>query len=391
MPGVARQSRIIMQRAFGCNVVGVDGRQHMDLTSGIGVLSTGHCHPHVSWRVRSQALAFVHAQQNCVESSVQHDAFLQAFEPHVPEAMSSVYFSNSGTDAIENSVKVARKCTRRPNIVSFIGGFHGRSIAGMALSTSKASCRYGVLMPGVVHAEFPHEERTLAQNVDSFLQTVRRSCSPDETAAVLMEPVQGEGGVRRMQPEFARFLREWCTQQDVLLISDEVQTGCGRTGKWWAYEHFGITPDMLVFAKGIASGYPLAGVVASGAHFANMHANGLGGTYNGNAVSLAAAVATMEVLRDVVPDVEAKGARLRAALAAHPAVTAVRQYGLMIAFDLDTTPDEFERKMDALRRHRLIVLRAGIGPTVRILPPLTITSQEVDDAISRLLAWLDDA
>ena len=390
--GVARYNNIIAKTGRGSYIRDVNGVRYLDLTSGIGVLSTGHCHPHVTKKVVTQCRQLVHAQQNCVGSHTGVETLLGKLSKHLPDNFDNVYFSNSGTDAVENAVKLARKATGKTNIITMLGGFHGRSLGAMSLSTSRTSCREGYqpLMPGVFHLDFP-SPGNIDYSIENLHEITSKVSSPQETAAVILEPVLGEGGVVQVDPEFAQYLREWCTDEGVLLISDEVQSGCCRTGPWWSYSNLGIEPDVITFAKGIASGFPLAGVISRSEYFNNIHPNGLGGTYNANAVSVAAAIATIDVLEPLIPEIKFKGKYFARALQglSNPVITEVRQYGLMLAVELDLPMDTFQAMIKKASEHGILMLATGMGPTLRLLPPLTISCDEIDIAVARIDDWIN--
>lgn len=391
--GVARLApQIEAVSAVGLWVTAADGRKYMDLTSGIGALSTGHSHPHVVNEVQKQVATLVHAQQNCVGTHPQLKRLSEriANDTRLPSPMDSVYFASTGTEAVENAVKLARRATGKPNVVSFTGGFHGRSMGGMSLSTAKVSCRRGFqpLLAGTYLASFPSSPGQVEgakADLDSLFQRVS---APEDTAAVIVEPIQGEGGIWKVEASYMEHLRAQCDAHGILLISDEVQSGCGRAGTWWAHEEWGeaAQPDIVAFGKGIASGYPLSGTFARAALFDAMHPNSLGGTFNGSAVAACAANATLDVLEGVVPTVEAKGKRFAANLRA--AGLTVRQYGLMIAIELEPGMCLQKLVASATEEHGLMVLTAGIEPTIRLLPPLTIANREIDEACERICAWL---
>lgn len=381
--GVTRNSRIIAQRAAGCWITDTQGREYLDMTSGIGALSTGHSHPRVLEAAARQLTNIVHAQQNCVYSYPAQQRLLQQLRDVLPAALDAVFFTNSGSEAVENAIKVARAFTGRPNIVSFIGGFHGRTLGCMSLSSSRVSCRQGFqpLLPGVFQLPYPDDPRRFRDDLRTLFE---RQCAPEETAAVLLEPVLGEGGVRAAHAEAVQHLRAACDAHGILWISDEVQTGVGRTGAWWGYEHFGsVTPDLVTFGKGLASGFPLAGVAAGAPYFDALQSNGLGGTYNGNAIATAAASATLDVLRD--EDLVRAAADMGRQLAqnirdmCHPRVQEVRQYGLMLGIDVDASPTSFAATLaGAADRHSVLLLSSGVRPTFRLLPPLLLTETDMD-------------
>lgn len=378
--GVARNTGIYAKSGKGSWVTDIHGKRYLDMTAGIGALSTGHCHPTVIQAVQQQASEIVHAQQNCVATYPAQVELISKMSHQTPDSLDAFYFVNSGTEAVENAVKLARKATGKPNIISCLGGFHGRTLGCMTLSTSRTSCRKGYqpLLPGIFHIEYPEADCIdWPTRLDSLFDRVT---DPTETAAFIMEPVLGEGGIRMADPDHVKYLREVCDRHNILWISDEVQTGVGRTGTFWGYEHFGVEPDIITFAKGIASGFPFAGVISKQSHFDTIHPNGLGGTYNGNAVSTAAASATLDVLDEgnYITECQARGEFLTTAIndLYHPRVVEIRAYGLMIAIELDYTREEFSEFMDSLEDYGIMALTTGIGSTVRLLPPLTITDEE---------------
>jgi 4-aminobutyrate aminotransferase len=254
----------------GCYLYDKDGRRYLDFTSGIAVTSTGHAHPKVVRAIQEQAAKLIHGQVNIVI----HEPMLRLAEELrtvVPSALDSFFFTNSGAEAIEGAVKLARAATKRPNVIVFQGSFHGRTNATMAMTTSKTIYRAGYqpLVGGVFVAPFPYayrygwdEETTLKFCLRELQLLLKSQTSPEETAAMVVEPVMGEGGYVVPPAGFLPALREMCDHYGILLVADEVQTGFGRTGRWFAVEHTGVVPDILVMAKGIASGLPLAGLAA---------------------------------------------------------------------------------------------------------------------------------
>ena len=378
--GVSRLSSVVAKRGLGCWLTDVHGKAYLDFTSGIGALSTGHSHPHVVASVCEQVPQLVHAQQNCVYTHPQQQSLLQHLSNVLPAGHDSLFFTNSGSEGVENAIKVARVSTGRPHVISFVGGFHGRTLGCMALSSSRVSCRQGFqpFMPGVFQLEYPRDPERFRQQLHTLFE---RQSAPEETAAVLLEPVLGEGGVQQAHAEAVAHLREECTRHGILWISDEVQTGMGRTGQWWGYQHFGVEPDLLVFGKGIASGYPLAGVSGAARHFADIQTNGLGGTYNGNAVAMAAAVATFEVFyaENLVQAAQVRGSLLAQRLRSlqHPLINQVRQYGLMLAVELNLPRSALPEVLRQAPGHGLLVLGTGLGSTVRLLPPLTLSEADL--------------
>lgn len=381
--GVYRNSNIVAKSALGSWVTDINSRRYLDMTSGIGALSTGHSHPVVVDAVKQQVGQLVHAQQNCLLTHPPQQQLIENLRDVCPRHLDNYYFTNSGSEAVENAIKIARISTGKPNIISFRGGFHGRTIGCMSLSSSKVSCKKGVspLMPGVYQVRYP----TLGLGDEVFRELqdlLLRATAPEETAAIILEPVLGEGGVIKADPIFVQKMKSLCQQHNILWISDEVQTGMGRTGYWWGYEHFKCEPDMITFGKGIASGFPLAGVAANDKLFQTIHDNGLGGTYNGNVLSTVAANATFEVFRGekLLSQSENMGNLLRDEIIKlhHPLVTEVRNYGLMVAIELNLPGDKFRALVLEAQLHGLILLTTGIGSSIRLLPPLNLTEDDLE-------------
>jgi 4-aminobutyrate aminotransferase len=297
---------IIASRAEGCYVYDQQDKAYLDFTCGIGVTNTGHCHPRVVEAIRRQAGKLLHGQVNIIV----HEPILELIEELrsiLPSSMDGFFFSNSGAEAVEGAIKLARQATRRPNIIVFQGSFHGRTVGTMSLTTSKTIYRAGYqpLMPGVFVAPYPYayrygwdEERTSQWCLEELDYLLLTQTAPKETAAILVEPVLGEGGYVVPPASFLRGLRKVCDQHGILLIVDEIQSGFGRTGKWFAVDHFSIEADILVVAKGLASGLPLSAVISRLVIMERWEPGSHGGTYGGNAVACAAAVATIQTIRE---------------------------------------------------------------------------------------------
>jgi 4-aminobutyrate aminotransferase len=401
----ARYTDLVIDHGEGSWLVTTDGERYLDYTSGIGVTNTGHAHPRVSAAVAEQALKLLHGQQNIVyhEPGLRLHAELAR---RAPGEGWGAFLCNSGAEAIEAAVKLARVATGRPAIVAFRGGFHGRTAQAMALTSSRVTIRgdFEPLPGSVYHAPFPDPYRGGGDGPELraawerdmsllFAQLVE----PRRVAAFVIEPVIGEGGYIVPPAWFLPRLRELADAHGVLLVADEVQTGFGRTGRFWAVEHWGVTPDILVMAKGVASGLPLAGILAPRDILAHWAPGAHGGTYGGNVVACAAALATLEVIEDegLVANARARGEQLldglRRAASEHPRVGDVRGLGLMTALEFvdpgaddPQTPDPALAKRvlgEALSR-KLILLSAGsYGQVVRLIPPLVTTAAEVDQAV----------
>ncbi len=392
---------LVVERGEGAYLYDVNGRRYLDFTSGIGVTNTGHAHPRVVRAVQEQAAKLLHGQVNIV----RHLPILQLAEKLraiVPSPLDRFFFSNSGAEAVEASIKLARHATGRPNIIAFQGSFHGRTVATMSLTSSKTVYRVGYqpLMAGVFFAPYPYAYRygwDEATTVDFCLRELefilKTQTAPEETAAFLVEPVLGEGGYVPAPPAFLQGLREIADHYGILLIIDEVQTGFGRTGRWFALEHSGVVPDIMVMAKGIASGLPLSGIAARADLMERWKVGTHGGTYGGNAVACAAAVATIDVIREegLIENAQARGAQLMAGLrrlqAEFPIIGDVRGLGLMIGVEFthpDGTPaaDVAKAVTHACFKRGLLLLTCGPwSNTVRWIPPLVVTEAQVEEAL----------
>lgn len=395
-----RYTKLVLDHAQGVNVYDITGRKYLDFTSGIGVTSTGHCHPRVVAAIQEQATRLLHGQFNIYFHKPLLN-LIEALQPLVPPGLDSFYFTNSGAECIEASVKLAKHATGRTNVIVFNGGFHGRTHLTMTMSTSKITLRkhYQPLVAGVFVAPYPYayyygmdEDSTTDYCLRELKKLFKGQTAPDETACVVIEPVLGEGGYVVPPVRFMQELREICTHYGILLVADEVQSGFGRTGKFFAVEHYGIVPDVLAVAKGIASGVPLSGVITRPELAAKWTPGSHGGTYGGNALACAAAVATLQVIQEerLVQNAEARGEQLRAHLrnlqTQYPVIGDVRGLGLMdaVEFTREGEPDaETTRKVMARALEEgLILLTCGTFENViRWIPPLVVTAQEIDEAV----------
>ena len=397
---------VVAARGEGVLLYDEDDRRYLDFTAGIGVTSTGHCHPRVVEAAQRQVGMLIHGQY----TTVMHRPLLTLVDRMgevLPPGLDRMFFANSGSEAVEAALRLSRQATGRPNVIVFHGGFHGRTVAAASLTTSGTKFRSGFspLMAGVHIAPFPDpthfgwpvEQATdfaLAQ-LDYILQTLT---SPADTAAFLVEPVLGEGGYVPANERFFAGLRERADQHGILLVVDEVQTGFGRTGKFWGGEHFNAEPDILITAKGLASGFPLSGIAASSELMAKAWPGSQGGTYGANAVACAAALATLDVIRDegLVDNSAQRGAQLKEALQLvadkHDRITDVRGLGLMIGNefrDADGRPDPVTAaaaQQEAARRGLLLLTCGAWGQVVRFIPALVVTSDQVDEAAD---IWAD--
>lgn len=400
-PAWSRYGDLMAERAEGAYIYASDGRRYLDFTCGIGVVNTGHCHPAVVAAAQAQVGKLIHGQINLVyHQPILNlvDELLQVMPPH----LSSFFFGNSGAEAIEASIKVARQATGRPNIIVFQGSFHGRTVGAMSLTTSNTIYRAGYqpLMPGVFVAPFPYvyrygwsEEETTAFCLRELRHLLASQTAPSETAAILVEPVLGEGGYVPATPGFLAGVQEICREHGILLVVDEVQSGFGRTGQWFGHQHDVVEPDILVMAKGIASGFPLSGIATRPELMAKGQPGSHGGTYAGNAVSCAAAAATIRVLREehLIENSAKMGGVLLAALrhlqSRFPGIGDVRGRGLMIGAEFTTPSGEPDAKTAKAVRQRcqeagLLLLTCGTyGNVIRWIPPLIVDEGHLDEGL----------
>jgi 4-aminobutyrate aminotransferase len=406
-----RITNLDVDRGEGSWLITRDGERYLDYSSGIGVANTGHAHPRVAAAVAAQAHKLLHGQQNIL----YHEPGLRLYErlpALLPGGPYQAFLSNSGAEAVEAAVKLARVATGRPAIMAFRYGYHGRTAQTMALTTAKDVYRgaFEPLPGSVYHTAYPYCYRAAGGSHDPAActcdweaqldLTFHQFIYPDRVAAIIVEPVLGEGGYLVPPPTFLPRLREITSQHGILLIADEVQTGFGRTGEMFAVRHWDVEPDILVMAKGIASGLPLSGILARRELMASWQPGSHGGTYGGNVVACAAANATLDVIEDegLVANARERGAQFLAGLRAlapkHASIGDVRGLGLMLALEFvkpgeadGRTPDPDLAKRvqaEALARN-LIVLTAGTYVNVvRIIPPLVTTADEVDLALGIL-------
>jgi len=410
-PVWSRSWTLHVERGEGAYLFDTDGRRYLDFTCGIGVTSTGHAHPHVVKAIQEQAARLLHGQANIVI----HQPMLRLADELlgiVPSPLDCFFFTNSGAEVIEGAVKLARHATKRQNLIVFQGSFHGRTNATMAMTTSKTIYRAGYqpLTGAVFVAPYPYayhygwdEATTVRFCLDELKHLLKSQTAPEETAAILIEPVLGEGGYVVPPPGFLPALRELCDQHGILLIADEVQSGIGRTGKWFAVEHTGVVPDILVMAKGIASGLPLAGLAARRSLMEKWIPGSHGGTFGGNVVACAAAVATLEAIRQekMVENAATQGRvlvdGLRELQTARAAIGDVRGIGLMVAAEF-TAPDgrpwtELTKATTrrAYQRDLLLLTCGTYDQAIRFIPPLMVSGAQIADGLSIFAAALDEA
>lgn len=404
-PSYPRGYPFVMDHGRGTEVWDVDGNRFLDFAAGIAVVSTGHSHPQVVRAIQEQAERFIH-----ISSDYYHEKWVELGEklndiaPFMDNAVS--FMTNSGTEAVETAIKLARHYTGRTEFIGFLGAFHGRTMGSVAFTASKPVYHrdFYPMMSGVVHVPFPDPYRpVLMPGVhEDYGHTVVRYIEEqifghilpvDNVAAILVEPIQGEGGYVVPSDGFFPALRELCDQHGILLIVDEVQSGMGRTGKWWAIEHWDVEPDIVCAAKGIASGFPLGATIAR-EHVMNWPKGAHGNTYGGNPMACAAALATIDLIENgYMQNAADMGAYMLNALkdiqSRHTSIGEVRGKGLMIGVEFVKDRDTRE-PAERLRDHivdisfRMGLLTLGCGKSViRMAPPLSVSREEVDEALNR--------
>jgi 4-aminobutyrate aminotransferase len=382
-PSMGRVYPLVPARAAGCAIEDVDGNRFLDFNAGIATNATGHCHPRVVDAIEQQSHRLLHY----CSSDWYHPVYVELCErlaESAPMAPARVFLGNSGTEAVEAAIKLARYATGRTNVVAFLGAFHGRSLGSLSLTASKAKYRggFGPLLPGVYHA--PYGDPDYIEHV-----LFRHLTPPEDVAAIVVESIQGEGGYIVPPAGWLARLRELCDEHGIVMVADEVQSGIGRTGRMWAIEHEDVVPDVILAGKGLASGLPLSAVIAR-SDLMTWSAGQHGSTFGGNPVACAAALATLDLVENGLADNAARvgdylTARLRELATRHWALLDVRGRGLMIGIDLPDH-DAAVALEDACFRRGLLVLTCGES-SVRIAPPLVVTSAQVDIAV----AILDEA
>ena len=393
---------VVAAEATNATITDVDGNTFVDFAGGVGVVNVGHAHPRVVEAVQEQAARFLHTDFTVVpyETYIELAERLIALAPLTGPARAA--FFNAGTEAVENAVKFARLATGRPAVVAFEGAFHGRTLLSMTMTSKPHPYKTGLgpFAPEVYRAPFPDAYR--GPTAEEALQQLRRTfathVAPEEVAAIVFEPQQGEGGFIPATPVFVEGLRALCDEHGIVLVADEVQTGFGRTGRMFAMEHFSVEPDLIVVAKSIAAGLPLSGVLGRASVMDAAHRGAVGGTYIGNPVAQAAALAVLDVFaeEDLVGRANLLGERIRERLLAwqarHEAIGDVRGLGAMLAIELvhdrgtkEPAPDLADAVVEAALQRGLILLKAGVyGNCIRVLAPLTIEDATLDEALD---AW----
>ena len=407
-PSYTRSYPMVAKSGRGLRVTDVDGNEFLDFAAGIAVTSTGHCHPEVVKAIQDQAAELIH---------ISGTDFYYEHMTNLAERLSAIapmpgphkfYYGNSGAEAVECAMKLARYHTGRQNIISFFGAFHGRTMGALSLTGSKPQQkrRFAPLVPGVHHIRYPYayrgttggpeEQKAFALECARYIEDrlFKTILPPEEVAAIILEPIQGEGGYVVAPTNFLEEIRSICDRHGILLIADEVQSGAGRTGKWWAIEHSGVQPDIVCIAKGIASGMPL-GICMARADIMNWVPGSHASTFGGNPVCIAAALATIDVIeREGIKNAATVGEkmleRLRPWVAKHNTVGEVRGRGLMIGIEI--VKDRKSRAASGPMRDKIVdlafergLLILGCGETtVRLCPPLIVNQHEADIALDIL-------
>ena len=401
---------ILVDHASGCWFYDKDGNRYLDFTSGIGVTNTGHSHPAVVKAIQQQAERMIFGQINIVYHEPVFD-LIEELKPVVPEGLDTFFFASTGAEAVEGAVKLAKHATGKPNVIVFNGSYHGRTHLTMAMTTSKTIYREGYtpLVSGIYVSPYPYsyyygwdDETTKAFALKELRKTLLGQTKPDETAAIIIEPVLGEGGYVVPPAGFMQAVRDICDEFGILMIADEVQSGCCRTGKFFAVQHEGVLPDIMTMAKGLGSGIPIAGI----AYRRNLQEKWVqgshGGTYTANTLACAAAAATIRVMKDEKLDenAAARGNQLMTGLRElqkkYPVIGDVRGLGCMVAteFMKDGAPAAAEAKavITAAKAEKLLLLGCGTyNNIIRWIPPLVINEEEIREALLRFEKALSKA
>jgi len=400
---------VVVAEAMNATITDVDGNTFVDFAGGVGVVNVGHAHPRVVAAVQEQVARFLHTDYTVVpyETYVELAERLAGLVPIAAPVRAA--FFNAGTEAVENAVKFARLATGRPGVIAFEGAFHGRTLLAVTMTSKPHPYKTGLgpFAPEVYRAPFPSAYR--GPSAEEALAQLRRMfathVAPEHVAAIVFEPQQGEGGFVPAPPAFVEGLRAICDEHGIVLVADEVQTGFGRTGRMFAMEHFTVEPDLVVVAKSIAAGLPLSGVLGRAAVMDAAHPGAVGGTYVGNPVAQAAALAVLDVFEeeDLVARAGVLGERVRERMLdwqeRHAAIGDVRGLGAMLAIELvrdratkEPAPDLAEAVVEAALQRGLILLKAGVhGNCIRVLCPLTIEDAVLDEALEAWAGALADA
>ena len=367
---------ILPKKGNGSWIVDIKNDSYLDLTSGIGALSTGYSHPTIITEVYKQLHNLVHIPQQVFMS---HPAQIRLTEKLINimpcKSLDNIFYVNSGSEATDNAIKIARSYTNKTNIISMTRGFHGRSLGALSVTSSNISSKYNLqpLMSGVFFCNDFSKE-----SLDKILTY---HTSPEETSAIILEPIQGESGIFSIPEDFLKYVQKVCNEHNIMFIADEVQCGSGRTGTWWNVEQKNVIPDIMTFGKGIASGFPLAGVVSRSEIMNSLRPGTLGGTYGGNAIVSVAASTTIDIIENenLLENANIMGAKIYNELNSIESIKEIRQHGLMIAIDFgDTSGSTSRLVVQKLRENGILVLTAGINDQyIRLLPHLNISNNDL--------------
>jgi 4-aminobutyrate aminotransferase len=397
-PSYTRVYPLGVERGYGAVIEDVDGNRFLDFTAGIAVCSTGHCHPQVVAAIQQQTSKLLHMSGTDFYYSPQAELAKKLAQIAPGSGAKRVFFTNSGAESVEAAFKLARYHTGRQHMIAFFGAFHGRTMGALSLTGSKVVQRRGFapLIPLVSHIDYPNSYRGLS-SLDSLNQLddlFKRTVAPQEVAAIIVEPIQGEGGYIVPPPEFHRELRALCDKHRILLIADEVQSGMGRTGKMFALEHWNVVPDIVCLAKGIASGMPLGAIIAK-AEIMDWGPGSHASTFGGNPISCVAALETIKLIDEgLMENARVVGEHLKGRLAElmsrHRLIGDVRGLGLMIGMELvrdrgtkEPASTERDEIVQLCFRKGLLLLGCGVN-TLRFCPPLVVTKEQCDVAVGLL-------
>lgn len=404
-PALVFHTDIVVKRAYGVYVEGMDGKRYMDFSSGLATANAGHCPPEVVEAAKAQADRLIHS--GCIFYYPSEVELAERLARITPDGIDMFFFSNSGAEAVEGAIKLSRFVSGRQGVIAFTGGFHGRTMGAVTLTTSSARYRrrYHPLLPSVYHTPYPYcyrcpagrDRKTCSTDCFDYLEKLLRyQIAPEEVACMIIEPVLGEGGYAVPPADFLKKLRELCTREGILLIADEVQSGFGRTGRWFASEHFNLKPDIMTVAKGIASGFPLSAVCSSAEVMTRWAPGAHGTTFGGNPVSCAAACATIDKIEkeNLLDNARKTGEyairRLKSMQKNFPSIGDVRGLGLMIGIEFvkaDGSPAKelLKKTMDKCLEKGLIIIECGIDKNIaRLMPPIITTEAQMEEALDIL-------
>ena len=405
--GLGQSFDIVCERAENAEVWDVEGKRYIDFAGGIAVLNTGHRHPKIVEAVKAQLDKFHHT---CFQV-LAYEPYIELAERLIAKApgdfAKKAFFLSTGAEAVENAVKIARSATKRQAVIAFGGGFHGRTLLGMGLTGKVAPYKagFGPFPAEIYHAKFPNALHgvSVADALASIEGIFKYDVEPERVAAIIIEPVQGEGGFYAVPPEFAQALRALCDKHGIVFIADEVQTGAGRTGTWLACEQWGVAPDMITMAKSMAGGFPISAVIGKQSLMDAPGPGGLGGTYAGSPLACAAALAVLDVFEEekLLDRAKSIGERLVTGLkkiaGKHAAIQDVRGHGAMVAIELFQGGDRARPDADLTKRlcaeaakRGLILLSCGTyANVVRVLVPLTAADALIDEGLDIIAASFD--